>query len=129
VASLVDRFVENRRRRQDTMDAHLDEIDEALAEGDPLKFAFWVLDQDPAFFASDSPAPRMLEMLGRDLELTSTQLQGLTRQRGAIRTNRDTLARCSDLLAEARDLIHAHIDSSAMVMETIRQVLSPVQVR
>ena len=37
VASLVERFVDNRRRRQQTIDAHLDEVEDALAQGDPVK--------------------------------------------------------------------------------------------
>lgn len=62
VASLVERFVHNRRRRQSTIDAHLDEIEDALEQGDPLKFALWSLDQDAAFFEADGPAPRILEV-------------------------------------------------------------------
>merc|ERR1712185_555184 len=108
VASLVERFVDNRRRRQETIDAHLDEVEDALAQGDPVKFAFWSLDQDPTFFADDGPAPRMLEVLGREIGLTAEQMARLNAHRPAIREDRETLARCQELMRQAREDIHAH---------------------
>ena len=128
VAALVERFVDNRRRRQQTIDDHLDEVEDALAQGDPVKFAFWSLDQDATFFEGQGPAPRMLEVLGREIGLTAEQMGQLNTHRPAIREDRDTLARCHELLRDAREHIHHHIHHSSMIMEQIRRILNPVQV-
>ena len=128
VANLVERFVDNRRRRQQTIDAHLDEVEDALAQGDPVKFAFWSLDQDPTFFASAGPAPQMLEVLGREIGLTAEQMARLNAHRPAIREDRETLSRCRQLLRDAREHIHHHIHRSSLIMEQIRRILNPVQV-
>ena len=128
VAILVERFVDNRRRRQHTIDAHFDEVEDALAEGDPVKFAFWSLDQDQTFFEDGGPAPKMLEVLGREIGLTAEQMMKLNAHRPAIRQDRETLARCQSLMRQAREDIHAHIQRSGDIMEHIRRILSPVQV-
>ena len=128
VANLVERFVDNRRRRQQAIDAHLDEVEDALAQGDPVKFAFWSLDQDATFFADGGPAPRMLEVLGREIGLTAEQMGKLNAHRPAIRHDRETLARCQAHMRQVRADIHAHIRRSGDVMEQIRKILSPVQV-
>jgi len=128
VAMLVDRFVDNRRRRQHTIDAHLDEVEDALAQGDPVKFAFWSLDRDTTFFQDGGPAPRMLEVLGREIGLTADQIARLNSHRPAIRQDRETLARCQNLLHQIRKGIHSHIDKSSEIMDQIRKILSPVQV-
>ena len=129
VASLVEKFVDNRRRRQETIDAHLDECEDALAQGDPVKFAFWSLDQDLSFFEAQGPAPRMLEVLGREIGLTTEQMVKLGGHRPAIREDRETLARCHQLLRDAREHIHQHIHRSSLIMGHIRRILNPVQVR
>ena len=129
VASLVEAFVDNRRRRQETIDAHIDEVEDCLQQGDPLKFAFWSLDRDASFFqSSDQLGPKMLEVLGKDIGLTTEQLARLNAHKPAIRRDRETLARCQEQLRQARQTIHQHIGHSAAIMEQIRKILSPVQV-
>jgi len=128
VTALVERFVDNRRRRQHAIDAHLDEVEDSLTQGDPIKFAFWTLDQDPAFFEAPGPAPKMLQVLGREIGLTAEQLHRLSAHRPAIRKDRETLTHCHELLREARELIQDHIHNSSPIMEDIRRILSPVQV-
>ena len=128
VAALVERFVDNRRRRQQSIDAHLDEVVDSLTQGDPVKFAFWSLDQDAAFFEGEGPAPRMLEVLGREIGLTAEQMGQLSTHRAAIREDRNTITRCHQMLREAREAIHRHIHRSGAIMEQIRCILTPVQV-
>ena len=59
-----------------------------------MKFAFWSLDQDANFFQGEGPAPRMLEVLGREIGLTADQMLKLNAHRPAIREDRETLQRC-----------------------------------
>ena len=109
VASLVERFVDNRRRydrtrlgrgashsqpsaialtsrpslcrRQQTIDAHLDEVDDALSQGNPVKFAFWGLDQDASFYQTPGSGPaKLLEVLGREIGLTTEQVSAILTQ-------------------------------------------------
>ena len=102
VASLVERFVDNRRRRQQTIDAHLDEVDDALSQGNPVKFAFWGLDQDASFYQTPGSGPaKLLEVLGREIGLTTEQMLQLGTHRHAIRHDRESLSKAHALLRQA----------------------------
>jgi len=81
VADLVEQFVTNRQRRQETIDAHLEEVEDMLEQGDPIKFAFWTLDQDSSFYKNSGDAPRMLDELGHAIGLTKDQAVKLNAHR------------------------------------------------
>ena len=85
--------------------------------------------QDATFFEAQGPAPRMLEVLGKEIGLTAEQMGKLNAHRPAIREDRETLARCHRLLRDAREHIHHHIDRSSLIMGHIRRILNPVQAR
>lgn len=128
VAGLVDQFVSNRRLRQNTINAHLDEVQDALEQGDPVQFAFWSLDQDSSFYQSPGTAPRMLEVLAKEIGLTAEQMLQVNAHRGAIREDREGLKRCHALLQRARSEIEQHVRQSSVITEQLRDILDPVQV-
>mmetsp|Transcript_3344 Transcript_3344/g.8011 ORF Transcript_3344/g.8011 Transcript_3344/m.8011 type:complete len:322 (+) Transcript_3344:145-1110(+) len=128
VADLVEQFVTNRQRRQETIDAHLEEVEDMLEQGDPIKFAFWTLDQDSSFYKNSGDAPRMLDELGHAIGLTKDQAVKLNAHRAAIRQNRETLSRCLEHLRHAREEIEKHVTDSSAITEELRKVLEPVQV-
>ena len=70
----------------------------------------------------------MLEVLGKEIGLTTEQMGKLYGHRPAIRQDRETLSRCQALMRQVREDIHAHIQRSGDIMEEIRKILSPVQV-
>ena len=128
VAALVEQFVENRRRRQETIDAHLDQVEDMLEQGDPVTFAFWTLDQDSSFYKTPGAAPRMLDELGKEIGLTKEQAVKLNAHRAAIRENRETISRCHEHLRRAREEAEKHIRNSSAITQELRQILEPVQV-
>jgi len=130
VADLVEQYVENRRRRQETIDAHLGEVEDMLAQGDPVKFAFWTLDQESSFYknAAAVNAAQLLQELGREIGLTKEQALQLNAHREAIRENRETITRCHEHLRRARAEIERHVRNSSTITNELRTILEPVQV-
>lgn len=126
VSSLVDRFINNRRRRHCTIDAHLDEVREILSQADPVKFAVWGIELE---HADGGPGPEIMQELGAEIELTPEQLAALASHREAIYAERDALMRCHQLLQKTRQQVHLHTQSFSHVMGELRNILSPVQVR
>ena len=122
VSSLVERFIDNRQRRHHTIDAHLDEIVEILSQADPVKFAYWGIEQ------STAAGQAIMRELGAEIELTPAQLGALAAHRVAINEERRALASCYELLRQTRASVHTHLGCFSNVLDELRAILSPVQV-
>jgi len=108
------------------VDAHLDEVEDAIGDGDPAQFAFWSIDQPEQ--APDEPEARVLRALADEIGISAQQLGSLSRHRAAIRAQRAALQRCHALLTRVRAQVHEHVSASAAIMHELRQILSPLQV-
>ena len=77
-------------------------MDDALSQGNPVKFAFWGLDQDASFYQTPGSGPaKLLEVLGREIGLTTEQMLQLGTHRHAIRHDRESLSKAHALLRQA----------------------------
>lgn len=125
VSSLVDRFIQNRRRRHGTIDAHLDEIAEILTQVDPVKFAFWGIEHRQC---TGTAGEQIMHELGAEIQLAPDQLTALSRHREAICAEREALAHCCEALRRLRERVQVHTESFSHVLEELRSILTPVQV-
>lgn len=139
VNATVESFVQNKRKRQDIINDHLDCILELLSPGENLQFAFGGAQtaepkatekqQQPAKRQRvDSIGSNLLEAVAAEIGLTPTQTEDLNRHRQNTQRDREILVTCEHLCNELRARISEHIVSSQGIMDGLRRILTPVQV-
>lgn len=136
VNATVERFVQNKRKRQDLVNEHLDCILELLSPGENLQLAFAPNGDMQSFAASteskrqktEGSSSNLLDTVAQELGLTSSQMQQLEQHKSNTRRDREILVSCEVLCNELRQRITEHIQSSQGIMDGLRKILTPVQV-
>ena len=63
-----------------------------------------------------------------DLEMTKEQVEKLANQKQTIRSDRETVGQCLQLVEQLRKKISAHMEASQSITDNLRHILTPVQV-
>jgi DNA replication protein DnaD len=63
-----------------------------------------------------------------ELELTKAQVDSLSNQKQTIRSDRETVSQCLQLVEQLRKKITAHMESAQSITDQLRRILTPVQV-
>ena len=77
---------------------------------------------------AQSVGSQLLETLSMDLEMTKEQVEKLANQKQVIRSDRETVSQCLQLVEQLRQKISAHMSAAQSITNQLRQILTPVQV-
>ena len=78
--------------------------------------------------SAQSVGSQLLETLSMELELTKAQVDSLSNQKQTIRSDRETVSQCLQLVEQLRKKITAHMESAQSITDQLRRILTPVQV-
>jgi len=76
----------------------------------------------------ESVGAQLMSTLACELGLHTTQVDGLSRQKDAIRADREMVSDCMRQIRLLRARVAEHIQSSQRVTEELRRILEPTQV-
>lgn len=120
----IQKFVENSRARQASVDIYLEKATDALAPGLQVKFVLWGLDQNEDFYTQ--PGLWQSLML-KEVGVTEEQMIRIKAHREAIHQERQMLAHCEKSLRELRNNVQVHTTSLNRKMDALQSILSPWQ--
>lgn len=83
---------------------------------------------DPKRQRRESVGSQLMSTLQRELGLNTSQVDGLSAQKEAIRKDREIVADCMRQIKSLRARVAAHIHSSQRTTDELRRILEPAQV-
>ncbi len=93
--------------------------------GVAVKFAIWGLSQRDSFYTD--PACLWHNVMGKDIGLSSTQLDRLMSFRQPVQHCMQSLHQTTTQLQQLHALIRAHLERSHQQLDELRSLLTPLQ--
>mmetsp|Transcript_3740 Transcript_3740/g.10525 ORF Transcript_3740/g.10525 Transcript_3740/m.10525 type:complete len:474 (+) Transcript_3740:247-1668(+) len=142
IQATIEKYVNHKRKRFDTIAEYLDCIEEILQPGTPVQLAFG---PSAALAAANnvpsdggpltkkhrrdsSAGTHLMEVLATELGITKEQSEKLQELRDAIRKDREILVESEAVVRELRARVQEHIGSSQGITDGLRKILTPQQI-
>ncbi len=152
IKALIERYVVNSRKRQQTVMYYLDRMTDLLVPESAVKVALWGLSQSDAYYeiagsanaGVNSPAPNtpnsqaqpatgtaniFSSLMATDVGLNSAQLSKLVAEfRAPVSALMDGLRATSSHISTMREYVKTHMAARNRHVDELRHILNPVQI-